>query len=72
MSEPFTFAAQRRRLGQLGMALHELPALLDVDTIDDARAVAREASDTRFARVLATIESPRRARGRACRPRPRR
>ncbi len=56
MSEPFTCAAQRRRLRQLGLTLHEQPQLLDVDTIDDARAVARQAPGTQFAAALAALD----------------
>jgi glycosyltransferase A (GT-A) superfamily protein (DUF2064 family) len=56
MSEPFTFAAQRRRIEHLGMALHEQPHLLDVDTIADARTVARQAPGIRFSQALATVE----------------
>jgi hypothetical protein len=56
MSESFTCSAQRTRIRQLGLRLHEQPPLLDVDTIDAARAVARLAPDTRFAAALAGID----------------
>lgn len=53
MSSPGTLSAQRRRLRALGMSISELPSLRDVDTIADARAAARAAPVTRFARALA-------------------
>jgi hypothetical protein len=53
MSEPTTYRAQRARLKLLGLSVAEQPALRDVDTIEDARAVAREAPHTAFARALA-------------------
>ncbi len=56
MSEPFTCSAQRQRLRQLGLTLHEQPQLLDVDTIDDAHAVARQAPGTLFAAALAGVD----------------
>jgi glycosyltransferase A (GT-A) superfamily protein (DUF2064 family) len=55
MSSAETFDAQRLRLRDLGLRVHEEPALRDVDTIEDAHAVARAAPYTRFARVLAAI-----------------
>lgn len=55
MSEPGTCAAQRARIRQLGLRLHEQTRLRDVDTIADARAVARQAPSSRFATMLATI-----------------
>ncbi len=53
MSTAETGAAQRRRLDELGLRVEELEPLRDVDTIDDARAVAAEQPGSRFARVLA-------------------
>lgn len=53
MSSPRTCAAQHRRLTRLGMGVAVLPRLRDVDTIEDARAVARENPGTEFAAVLA-------------------
>jgi len=53
MSAPTTHAAQLGRLDGLGLRVTSLPVLRDVDTIDDAIAVAAEASHTRFARLLA-------------------
>lgn len=55
MSTPVTGAAQRARLSSLGLRVRELPPLRDVDRIEDARAVAREAPHTRFAAALAGI-----------------
>ena len=56
MSEDNTGAVQRARLAILGLQTAVLPPLRDIDTIDDARAVAREAPDGRFAAALAEIE----------------
>ena len=53
MSCHTTGRRQRARLDELGFRVHEQPALRDVDTIEDARAVAREAPGSRFAAVLA-------------------
>ncbi|MGI8632757.1 MAG: TIGR04282 family arsenosugar biosynthesis glycosyltransferase [Solirubrobacterales bacterium] len=55
MSRGDTGDAQRRRLDALGLRWAELAALRDVDEIDDARAVAQLAPDTRFARVVAEL-----------------
>jgi rSAM/selenodomain-associated transferase 1 len=55
MSSPRTCEAQRVRLASLGMRVTELEALRDVDTIEDARAVAAEAPRTRFATALAGL-----------------
>lgn len=55
MSSARTLASQRRRLTQLGLSSYEQPALRDVDTIADARAVAEQAPGARFARTLATL-----------------
>ena len=56
MSDPSTGVAQRVRLAELGLRTAVLPPLRDVDTIDDARAVAAEAPGSRFAATLAGIE----------------
>jgi len=56
MSEDTTGAVQRARLAILGLQTAILPPLRDIDTIEDARAVAREAPDGRLAAVLAEIE----------------
>ena len=53
MSTGRTCRAQRARLASLGLRVRDLPALRDVDRIDDARAVAALAPSGRFARALA-------------------
>lgn len=55
MSVAHTCQAQRARLEQLGLRLHEQQPLRDVDTIDDARAVAHQAPRSRFAAAMAEI-----------------
>jgi rSAM/selenodomain-associated transferase 1 len=55
MSADDTCAAQKARIAELGLRLHEQPPLTDVDTIVDARVVARQAPASRFARTLAGI-----------------
>ena len=55
MSAPHTWRAQRARLTQLGLRLHEQRPLRDVDTIDDARAVAMLAPRSRFAAAVAAL-----------------
>lgn len=57
MSSEATGAAQRARLTELGLEVADLPPLLDVDTIEDARAVAAAAPGTRFAAELAGVEA---------------
>jgi rSAM/selenodomain-associated transferase 1 len=52
MSTAQTGAAQRARLSELGLRVAELEALRDVDTWDDATAVAAAAPWTRFAATL--------------------
>jgi uncharacterized protein len=52
MSEDHTGAVQRARLAALGLSVADLPPLLDVDTIHDARAVAAAAPASRFAAEL--------------------
>jgi rSAM/selenodomain-associated transferase 1 len=56
MSKRSTCTAQRLRLAELGLVTTGLPALRDVDTIDDAVAVAREHPDTNFAAALRRLE----------------
>jgi len=56
MSEDNTGAVQRARLAILGLQTAVLPPLRDIDTIEDARAVAREAPGGRLAAALAEIE----------------
>jgi rSAM/selenodomain-associated transferase 1 len=55
MSVTTTCAAQRRRMRELGLRLHEHVPLRDVDTFDDARAVALQAPASRFAAAMATL-----------------
>ena len=55
MSCESTWIRQRARLDQLGLRVHEQPQLRDVDTIEDARAVASAAPHTRFARALSAM-----------------
>ncbi|MFC0037659.1 TIGR04282 family arsenosugar biosynthesis glycosyltransferase [Actinomadura rayongensis] len=56
MSRASTLLSQRRRLTALGLTVADLPALRDVDRMDDARAVARTAPATRFATALGEVE----------------
>jgi rSAM/selenodomain-associated transferase 1 len=53
MSSAFTFERQCERLRDLGLRIREQQPLRDVDTVEDARAVAAAAPHTRFARALA-------------------
>jgi rSAM/selenodomain-associated transferase 1 len=55
MSTERTAAAQRRRLEGLGLRRRELPELRDVDTFEDARAVAALAPRSRFAATLERV-----------------
>lgn len=55
MSADDTCEKQRQRIRTLGLRLREQRPLRDVDTIEDARAVAAEAPNSRFARALAAI-----------------
>jgi hypothetical protein len=57
MSAPSTGTVQRLRLSELGLSTAILPPLRDVDTFDDALAVAAEAPHSRFAAALATVEA---------------
>ena len=52
MSSSATYAVQVERLRELGLRAGGLPALVDVDTIREARQVAAEAPGTRFAAAL--------------------
>jgi rSAM/selenodomain-associated transferase 1 len=56
MSAADTGARQRARLAELGLAVATLPSLRDVDTIEDARAVAAAAPGGRFAAALARVD----------------
>lgn len=55
MSSVTTLARQRERFASLGLTTYEQPWLRDVDTIEDARAVARQAPASRFAGVMAQL-----------------
>jgi glycosyltransferase A (GT-A) superfamily protein (DUF2064 family) len=55
MSATTTAAVQRARLAELHLDTVELPSLVDVDTIADARRVAAAAPATRFARALERV-----------------
>jgi uncharacterized protein len=52
MSSDRTCTAQRQRLADLGLRVAWLPWLRDVDTIEDARAVARACPGSAFAAAL--------------------
>jgi rSAM/selenodomain-associated transferase 1 len=58
MSAADTGARQRSRLASLSLRVEVLPALRDVDTIEDARAVAAGAPAGRFAAALSRIGVP--------------
>lgn len=55
MSVPETGAVQRRRLVDAGLTVRDLPQLRDVDTAQDAIAVAAAAPHSRFASTLALL-----------------
>lgn len=55
MSAPDTYERQRERFAELGVRVGHQPLLRDVDTIDDAKAVAAIAPGTRFARALGAM-----------------
>ena len=55
MSSPFTWREQRARLQELGLRVHDSSPLRDVDTIEDAEAVAGEAPGSRFARAVGAL-----------------
>jgi len=55
MSSHSTWIRQRARLRELGLRIHEQPVLRDVDTIEDAWAVARAAPGSRFAAAVASL-----------------
>ncbi|WP_327367954.1 TIGR04282 family arsenosugar biosynthesis glycosyltransferase [Streptomyces sp. NBC_01217] len=58
MSVPETGAVQRRRLVDAGLTVRDLPRLRDVDTAQDATAVAAAAPDGGFAATLARLTGP--------------
>jgi uncharacterized protein len=55
MSTGRTLARQRCRFAELGLRIYEQPPLRDVDTIDDAHAVAALAPRSQFAQALGTL-----------------
>ncbi len=55
MSAEDTGASQRARLDELGLRVEELEHLRDVDTIEDALAVATQSPGSRFARALGAL-----------------
>lgn len=57
MSQDDTGAVQLRRLTDAGLQVRMLPELVDVDTIADAREVARQAPDGEFAHTLRSIDA---------------
>ena len=57
MSAGNTGAVQAARLAALDLRPAVLPPLRDVDTIEDARAVAAQAPGSRFAAALAAVEA---------------
>jgi uncharacterized protein len=57
MSTPHTGSVQLLRLRALGLRPAVLPRLRDVDTMDDALRVAREAPATRFARAVRELSA---------------
>jgi rSAM/selenodomain-associated transferase 1 len=61
MSVAHTGRRQRERLRAAALHVGMLPALRDVDRIEDARAVAAQVPGRRFARTLAAIEPAERA-----------
>jgi rSAM/selenodomain-associated transferase 1 len=57
MSQPDTGRRQRRRLATLGLAVHDLPALRDVDRWVDVLEVAAAAPQSAFARTVSILRS---------------
>lgn len=57
MSQPDTGRLQRRRLAALGLAVHDLPALQDVDRWADVLEVAAAAPQSAFARTVSALQS---------------
>ncbi|MFD0400026.1 DUF2064 domain-containing protein [Kitasatospora sp. NPDC127121] len=55
MSTARTGATLLERLAAADLTIHQLPSLTDVDTVEDARRVATEAPDSRFAAQLVTV-----------------
>ncbi|WP_229928428.1 DUF2064 domain-containing protein [Kitasatospora xanthocidica] len=63
MSTPDTGRALLDRLAAEGLAVGRLPVVTDVDTVLDARQVAAEAPDGRFAACLRSIGTAREVAG---------
>ena len=59
MSTDATGRAQRERLVSLGLTVTDLPVLLDVDTFDDALAVAAQIPGSRLASAVASVAATR-------------
>jgi hypothetical protein len=59
-------ACQLERLNSLGLAVHALPALRDVDTIEDLRAVATALGGSMTADVVALLDTPADSGERSC------
>jgi rSAM/selenodomain-associated transferase 1 len=55
MSEDHTGQVQLDRLRAAGLRIRQVPELVDVDTVDDAVTVARQAPGSRFAATLAVL-----------------
>ena len=55
MSEPHTHGAQLDRLRSMGLSVGHVDELRDVDTFEDALAVAAEAPDGRFAAAVSAV-----------------
>jgi hypothetical protein len=55
MSSSATWREQRARLRGLGLRVHDHAPLRDVDTIEDAQAVAGQAPGSRFARAVTAL-----------------
>lgn len=58
MSTPNTGRAQGARLDHLGLRVVDLPVRRDLDTIEDALAIARAHPETRVARAVAAALTP--------------
>ncbi len=57
MSTAHTASAQRDRLRELGLTWVELPSLRDVDTFEDALAVAAAVPGSRFSAMLSEVQA---------------
>lgn len=57
MSQPWTGAVMRRRMVAAGLDVMDLPRLTDVDTAEDAAAVAAAAPGSRFAATWRALAS---------------